>query len=239
MIDWNKLGEPFTADEIEWRLQQAGERNGKVWAIVVPYVTNRAIMDRLDNTVGPENWRNEFRPGPGGGVICGISIRIGEEWVTKWDGAENTDIEAVKGGLSGAMKRAAVLWKIGRYLYALEESFAQVSENGRERGKTKDGKPFRWDPPKLPEWALPQAAERQEGDESESAAEAEIRYHLKRISELASDIPKDATVELYGSAENLRKVIRSRWEDMKVDLALTRRVADAVASAIPEDREAA
>ncbi|WP_243664619.1 Rad52/Rad22 family DNA repair protein [Rhodothermus marinus] len=79
----------------------------------------------------PENWRNEFRPGPGGGVLCGISIRIGDEWITKWDGAENTDIEPVKGGLSSAMRRAAVQWGIGRYLYRLPNQWVRIDERGR------------------------------------------------------------------------------------------------------------
>lgn len=117
-----KLREPFAADEIEWRIGQAGKSNGKPWARVLAYVTNRAIMDRLDDVCGPENWQNEYRAGPEGGIVCGISIRVHRgEWVTKWDGAENTEIEGVKGGLSGAMKRAAVQWGIGRYLYDLPE----------------------------------------------------------------------------------------------------------------------
>ena len=52
----------------------------------------------------------------------------------KWDAAENTQVEAVKGGRSGAMKRAAVQWGIGRYLYNLEEGFAQTSLD-----KSRDG----------------------------------------------------------------------------------------------------
>src|SRR5690606_38042070 len=79
----------------------------------------------------------------------------GDEWVTKWDGAENTEKEAVKGGLSGAMKRAAVQWGIGRYLYQLEEGWANVHEGGQYSAQTKDKKWFRWDPPALPAWALP------------------------------------------------------------------------------------
>lgn len=154
-MDLSRLRDPFPAEDIEWRVQQAGERNGKVWARVLAYVTNRAIQARLDDVCGPENWRNEFAPAPCGGVMCGISIRCGDEWVTKWDGAENTDIEAVKGGLSGAMKRAAVQWGIGRYLYQLEEGWANVHEGGQHRAQTKDKKWFRWDPPALPAWALP------------------------------------------------------------------------------------
>lgn len=156
MHDFQKLAAPFAAEDIEWRVQQAGKsRNGSVWARVLAYVTNRAIQERLDAVVGPANWMNDYRPGPGGGIICGIGIKIGDEWVWKWDGAENTDVEAVKGGLSASMKRAAVQWGIGRYLYKLGESWANIHENGAFRAKTKDGETFKWDAPELPEWALP------------------------------------------------------------------------------------
>jgi hypothetical protein len=101
MIDFLRLALPFAEQEIEWRVQQAGESaNGRLWVLIVPYVTNRAIQQRLDDVCGPENWRNEFLPGPGGGVMCGIGIRVpvqtinrttGEvietqEWLTKFDG---------------------------------------------------------------------------------------------------------------------------------------------------------
>jgi hypothetical protein len=83
--------------------------------------------------------------------------------VTKWDGAQESQIEATKGGLSGAMKRAAVQWGIGRYLYDLEEGFAQLSAGKAKyyapHQKAYGGKPelkaFSWNPPSLPEWALP------------------------------------------------------------------------------------
>jgi|GEM_PF-3341392 len=155
-IDWKALAAPFREDELEFRVQSAGESNGRVWAICLCYVTARAIMNRLDEVCGPENWWDHFTASPGGGVLCGITIRLpdGRE-LTKWDGSGATDVEAEKGILSGALKRAAVKFGIGRYLYSLEETFAQVHEQGRFRGKTKDGKSFRWDPPPLPTWALP------------------------------------------------------------------------------------
>ena len=161
-MDLARLRDPFAPEDIEWRVQTAGEKNGRPWARVLAYVTNRAIMDRLDEVAGVGNWRNEYQAGPAGGVICGLSIRVprpdgGAEWVTKWDGAENSDVEPVKGGLSNAMKRAAVQWGIGRYLYDLEEGWAPVTEHGRFSAKTKDGKWFKWDPPELPTWAVPRA----------------------------------------------------------------------------------
>ena len=72
--------------------------------LAMAYVDSRAVQQRFDEVCGPADWRNEFREGPGGGVLCGISVRIDREdgtaeWVTKWDGADNSQVEAVKGGL--------------------------------------------------------------------------------------------------------------------------------------------
>lgn len=159
-FDLKKLQAPFPEYDIEWRIAQSGKsKDGGHWARVLAYITNRAIMQRLDEVVGPENWQNEYRDAPlGKGVLCGLSIRINGEWITKWDGADPTDIEAVKGGLSDSMKRAGVQWGIGRYLYNLDEGYAVCSPNskaGFRYAKTKDGGVFYWAPPKLPAWALP------------------------------------------------------------------------------------
>ena len=110
-MELKKLCEPFPEQDIEWRVQSCGQKKAEFWVKVLAYVTNRAIMERLDNVVGPENWQNLFREWSVGnqhGVLCGLSIRVEKEWITKYDGAENTDIEAIKGGISSAMKRAAV-----------------------------------------------------------------------------------------------------------------------------------
>ncbi len=152
------LKRPFAAEDIEWRVQQSGEKNGKFWAMVLAYVTNRAIMDRLDEAFGVGGWKNEFLPTPSmDGVMCGISAKFDGEWITKYDGAENTQIEAVKGGLSSAMKRTGVQFGIGRYLYHLEATFANCVEKtaSAKSAKTKEGKLFYWLPPELPNWALP------------------------------------------------------------------------------------
>lgn len=166
-MNLSKLSEPFPPTDIEWRIGQSGVKEGKPWATCLAYLTNRAIMERLDAVVGPANWRNELKEWAIGspGVLCGLSIKIGDEWVTKWDGADQPDTEPVKGGFSNAMKRAAVLWGIGRYLYDLPPGFAQISPTGRHyqaKGKAKrEGQEptpaFKWDPPRLPVWALPQA----------------------------------------------------------------------------------
>ena len=83
-----QLADPFPAADIEWRIQRSGVKNGKPWAMCLAYITNRAIMDRLDAVLGPENWRNEFVPWGDKAVACGLSLRLSGEWITKWDGAE-------------------------------------------------------------------------------------------------------------------------------------------------------
>jgi hypothetical protein len=162
-----KLQQPFDPFDIEWRPQSAGKtKEGKLWAIVVPYVDNRAIQDRLDEVCGPDGWYNKFEYPTEKAVNCGISIKFQEEgWITKWDGAQETNIEAVKGGLSNAMKRAAVQWGIGRYLYKLEAVIVTpVDKKPYPMGDhlmavvKLEGKQSRiyYKRPSLPKWALPE-----------------------------------------------------------------------------------
>ena len=155
------LQAPFEAFDIEWRAQQAGVlQSGKPWARVLAYVTNRAIQSRLDEVFGVDGWQNLIREWRDKSTVCGISVRFGDEWITKWDGADETDIEATKGGISDAMKRAAVQWGIGRYLYKLEATFAECTlekQTGPEwhAAKYDRDKYLYWKTPPLPAWALP------------------------------------------------------------------------------------
>lgn len=170
-INLEKLGEYFDPSDVEWRAQRSGvnQKTRKAWVMAMPYITNRGVMHRLDEVCGPDGWRNEYQDAPGksGGVICGISIKVSDEWITKWDGAENTSVEAVKGGLSNSMKRAAVQWGIGRYLYMLEAQYVEVKDKGQHYISQQEKKqPYfvpafkgYWDDPKLPAWALPGSKE--------------------------------------------------------------------------------
>lgn len=130
-----ELAQPFAPEDLEWRLQRTVESQGR--GLAVPYVTNRAIQDRLDDVVGPQNWYNDFKPwhtnGKKESQICGIAIFFEEHggFITKWDGAEDTDIEAIKGGLSDSMKRAAVQWGIGRVLYKMDVAWVDVEKSGK------------------------------------------------------------------------------------------------------------
>ena len=157
-MDLSKLAEPFPAEDIEWRIQSSGMSGGDPWARVLAYVTARAIMNRLDEVCGPENWKASYTH-LASGVMCHLSIRVDTaDWVEKSDGAAETAVEAFKGGISSALKRAGAVWGIGRYLYKLESGFAECDKNTKRfpnYAKTKDGQAFSWQAPELPEWALP------------------------------------------------------------------------------------
>ena len=72
-------------------------------------------------------------------------------WVTKSDSADYTDIEEIKGGASSALKRAAAVWGIGRYLYYLPRVWVPINEFKQLK-----------EIPELPNWALPNQVERWE-----------------------------------------------------------------------------
>lgn len=91
-------------------------------------------MDRLDEVCGPANWQDRYEfHGPR--TICYLSIRVDGEWITKADGAGDSDVEAEKGAISDALKRSAVKWGIARYLYNMPNVWAPCEsyERGGKR----------------------------------------------------------------------------------------------------------
>ena len=144
-----KLCEPFEACDVEWRVTKTNKNGGN--GLTVPYITSRAIQTRLDDVVGPFYWRTRFIPWhqyvpkpskkecyeetpapnlPISSQLCGLSIYNEDlkEWVEKIDGAQNTDYETIKGGISDSFKRAAVQWGIGRYLYEFDAKWTVLDE---------------------------------------------------------------------------------------------------------------
>ena len=105
---------PLRANEVEWKVKSSKSGN----TLIVPYTDARAVYSRLDACFGAGSWTNEFKE-VSGGFICGISIYFPDtdKWVTKYDGASNTNIEPTKGGISDSLKRAAHAWGMGRELY--------------------------------------------------------------------------------------------------------------------------
>lgn len=139
-----ELAIPFPPERVHWRVgaTNAKKLDVKPWeatkGVALAYLTARDVMQRLDDTVGPENWQDQYEETPRR-LLCTISLRINGEWIGKTDGAGDTDMEGEKGGISDAFKRAAVKWGVGRYLYDCPAPWVDLDKgklpkhfNGRE-----------------------------------------------------------------------------------------------------------
>ena len=138
------LAAPFDTTEVKFKPQAVkGNR-----ALALAYVDVRAIMDRLDHVVGVENWQDRYQLLPDNSVMCQLRIRIGDRWITKADvggPSEQPDGgDRLKAAFSDALKRAAVKFGIGRYLYRLPQQWADYDPQKRQFSS----------PPRLPDWAL-------------------------------------------------------------------------------------
>ena len=102
------LKRPFEPRKLKWRKGPGGKE--------LVYITARDVMDRLDEAVGVSGWETSYREVMGR-VVCELTLRIEGNTITKCDGADDTANEGAKGALSDALKRAAVQFGVGRYLY--------------------------------------------------------------------------------------------------------------------------
>lgn len=137
--DWvAALREPLPKDQISLRLGQVSKHNGErqrvpyadgTKATFLAYHDARDVMDRLDEVVGIDGWRDEYTVLTGQAVACRLSVRNPDdyEWVTKEDvgypnDPQKPEPEALKSAYSDALKRVAVKFGVGRYLYSLPDS---------------------------------------------------------------------------------------------------------------------
>lgn len=169
----------FPKDAISWRAQSLTRDGDKAMALA--YIDARDVMDRLDSVLGAENWSDRYDfSGPR--TICYLSIKIDGEWVTKADGAGDTAVEAEKGAISDAFKRAAVKWGVGRYLYGLDAPWVPCETY--ERGGKHHWKRWKVDP-----WTCVKGASK-----SPTASAAAMKRGLESIEQDLLDCKSIADV---------------------------------------------
>lgn len=137
----DELTKPFDGKELKF-FPVAKSRDGKS-ARVGSYIDARAVMDRLDAVMGMGGWSTAYRciDPADKAVECTLSLFIDGAWVAKSDvgypnearDADNPDKEPWKAAYSDSLKRAAVQWGIGRYIYSLEleRDWLPIDEYGR------------------------------------------------------------------------------------------------------------
>lgn len=144
----SKLAEPFHPDLVDWKPQTVkGDK-----ALAVAYIDARTVAQRLDDVLGLGNWKDDFEVLPeGGSVVCRLSVRLGDEWVTKTDVGSPSEQpdggDRMKAAFSDALKRAAVKLGVGRYLYGLPKQWCDYDPAKRRFVNA----------PKLPSWAMPRS----------------------------------------------------------------------------------
>lgn len=124
-----QLAAPFDPKAISWRV---GSTNGdKTKGLALAYIDARDVMQRLDDVLGVDGWQDSYTETASGRIICTLKIRIIGEWISKSDGAGDTDVEGEKGAISDALKRAAVKCGVGRYLYYLDAMWTEIEPYGK------------------------------------------------------------------------------------------------------------
>lgn len=128
---FEQLSSPFDPSEVDWRVGSVTKKDTpNPEGMALAYIDARTVMDRLDTVCGPAGWQCRYVM-EGAKTVCEIGIKCGDEWVWKSDGAGDSDVEAEKGALSDAFKRAAVRWGVGRYLYNLKSPWVPVKPFGK------------------------------------------------------------------------------------------------------------
>ncbi len=139
------LSAPFDPREVKFKpAVVSGQR-----ALALAYVDARVIQDRLDEVLGVTGWQDEYECLPDGSVVCRLRLRLGDEWITKMDvggqSEQPDEGDRRKAAFSDALKRAAVKFGIGRYLYRLPQLWCDYDPHKRQFTR----------PPTLPPHALP------------------------------------------------------------------------------------
>src|SRR5580700_8777615 len=140
------LASPFDPREVKFKpAVVSGHR-----AMAMAYIDARVIQDRLDDVLGVMGWQDSYECLPDGSVVCRLKVRLGDEWITKMDvggqSEQPDEGDRRKAAFSDALKRAAVKFGIGRYLYRLPACWCDFDPQKKQFTRT----------PVLPPTALPQ-----------------------------------------------------------------------------------
>jgi hypothetical protein len=209
------LSKPFEPREVEVKIQAVNRDRTR--AQVVAYVDARTVLDRLDEAVGPTGWSDSYEVLTNGTddqgrrlveVKCTLTV-LG---VSKEDVGEG---DSLKAAFSDALKRAAVKFGVGRYLYRLPKLWADLDEKGNIKdpeavkrallgGEADDTPPWEDKPKQRPSQPA------QPSSSGGGVTEAQLRYIHKLWKEMGGgdDIHDYAAAVLGREVSSLRELTR-------------------------------
>src|SRR5574341_1479317 len=131
-----QLSAPFDPGEVRFKpAVVSGNR-----ALALAYVDARVIQDRLDEVLGVMGWQDDYEWLEDGSVVCRLRLRLGDEWITKVDvggpSEQPDEGDRRKAAFSDALKRAAVKFGVGRYLYRLPGQWVDYDPVKRQFART-------------------------------------------------------------------------------------------------------
>lgn len=139
------LAAPFDERELKFKPQMV--KNNRCLAMA--YVNARAVMDRLDDVLGVDGWEDRYTFLPSGSVYCELTIQVNGVEVTRSDvgspSEQPDESDRIKAAVSDALKRAAVKFGVGRYIYRLPAQWVDYDPVKKQIIA----------PPSLPDWARP------------------------------------------------------------------------------------
>lgn len=141
------LSAPFDPKDVKYKPQMV--KNNR--ALAMAYIDARLIQDRLDSVLGVENWQDMYDILHDGSVMCRLRVKLGGRWITKTDvGSPSEQPDAgdrLKAAFSDGLKRAAVKFGIGRYLYRLPAQWCDYDPVKKQLTQL----------PQMPAFALPKS----------------------------------------------------------------------------------
>lgn len=149
----DELAAPFDPREVKWKPQMVKQNR----CLAIAYIDARLVMDRLDEVVGVGHWQDRYEVLGDGSVICTLRVKFpapdatgtSGDWIEKQDVgslSEQPDAgDRLKSAFSDALKRAAVKFGIGRYLYRLPSQWVDYDPVKKMIVQA----------PRLPDWAIP------------------------------------------------------------------------------------
>ena len=131
-----RLTEPFEPSEVKWKPAVVKDNR----AMALAYIDARCVQDRLDDVLGVVGWQDDYEVLSDGSVVCRLQILVNGAWITKTDVGSKSEQpdegDQMKAAFSDALKRAAVKFGIGRYLYRLPAQWCDYDPKTRRFAKT-------------------------------------------------------------------------------------------------------
>jgi hypothetical protein len=203
-----KLAAPFPLSSVGFKPQATNKEKTK--AMMVTYIDARAVAERLDE-VFPLAWWPEYEVMQHTEdrlvLLCRLHVRLDSYTLTRSDVGESDNDDSEQGkeasrwksAVSDALKRAAVLYGVGRYVYDLPKPWVEfangrVTEAGLQKASAEYMKAVK---------ALGLQPPHEGPRHAEARAEAEERQQVSQPTHTSPTLGKDRAEEMHKNLEEL------------------------------------